>query len=304
MFKVRSAFTMLELIFVIVIIGILSKFGVEFVAQSYKNFIFSNINNTLQSQSATAVEFIASRLQHRIKDSIIARKDNGDFKALASSDYDQDATILEWIGTNVEGFRGDYLPYWSGVIDLDLCNSTKIVSPETNTTKINSQIGVLSNGGSTIDDSAIYFIGSNTDITTGYGWDTNNLATNLAMIDIQQGAMHPIRKDATNENEFIPINGTTGADNNFTGVNVYEYYKLAWSAYALVHNTTDKSLRLHYDYQPWKNESYANAKNFLLMENVSSFRFMAVGSIVKIQVCVESDLTNEEYSICKEKTIY
>ena len=55
MLKFRNAFTMLELIFVIVIIGILSKFGVEFIAQSYKGFIVSNINNTLQSQSATAV---------------------------------------------------------------------------------------------------------------------------------------------------------------------------------------------------------------------------------------------------------
>ena len=44
----RFAFSMLELIFVIVILGVLSKFGVEFLAQAYNNFIFSKINNTLQ----------------------------------------------------------------------------------------------------------------------------------------------------------------------------------------------------------------------------------------------------------------
>ena len=68
----RNAFTMIELIFVIVIMGILGKFGTEFLIQTYNNFIFTKVNNTLQSNSAQTIEFIASRLQHRIKDSVIA----------------------------------------------------------------------------------------------------------------------------------------------------------------------------------------------------------------------------------------
>ena len=75
--KTRSAFTMIELIFVIVVMGIIGKFGVEFLAQAYKSFIFSNVNNTLHSKSASAVEFIASRLQYRIKDSLIMRQGTG-----------------------------------------------------------------------------------------------------------------------------------------------------------------------------------------------------------------------------------
>jgi len=39
------------------------------------------------------------------------------------------------------------------------------------------------------------------------------------------------------------------------------------------------------------------------MENVDTFRFKAIGSIVKIQVCIKTDLV-EDYSLCKEKTIY
>jgi prepilin-type N-terminal cleavage/methylation domain-containing protein len=80
--KNRKAFTMIELIFVIVIMAILAKFGVEFVAQSYSSFINSQINNELQSNSATAVEFVATRLQHRIKPSAIAREDDGTFTPL------------------------------------------------------------------------------------------------------------------------------------------------------------------------------------------------------------------------------
>ena len=63
----RNAFTMIELIFVIVIMGIIGKFGVEFLAQAYKSFIFSKINHELHSTSEQAVEIIAKRLENRIR---------------------------------------------------------------------------------------------------------------------------------------------------------------------------------------------------------------------------------------------
>ncbi len=67
---------MIELIFVIVIMGIIGKFGVEFLAQAYRSFISTTVNHNLQSSSASAVEFVSTRLQHRIKASTIARETN------------------------------------------------------------------------------------------------------------------------------------------------------------------------------------------------------------------------------------
>jgi len=296
----KSAFTLLELIFVIVIIGILSKFGIELLFQAYKNFIFSSVNNALQSNSAAAVETIASRLQYRIKDSVIARINSGnqnDFQALASSSYGDTATILEWVGSDIDGFRGDSLPMWSGIIDLRHPNTNEsvLVSPETNTTELNTLIEVLSNGGSDINDSALYFIGSDSDINN-YGWN------GVALTNHTTSVMHPIRSNGT-VNQFVPIDGATGADNTFAGTNVYEYYQLAWSAYAVVHTPADGNLTLYYDYQPWQGDGYASGKAIVLMENVDTFRFRAVGSTVKIQVCVKTDLMGD-YSLCKEKTIF
>jgi prepilin-type N-terminal cleavage/methylation domain-containing protein len=289
----RTAFTLLELIFVIVIIGLLSKFGIELLFQAYKNFIFSNVNNALHSNGAAAVETIASRLQYRIKDSVIAREADGDIFALAGYG-DDNATIIEWIGSDIDSFRGDSLPLWSGIIDINLSSASTLVSPGTNTTELNTLIGELSNGGSGINDAALYFVGSDSDINN-YGW-------NGALTDHTTSVMHPIRSNGT-ANQFVPINGATGADNTFAGTNVYEQYQLAWSAYAVVHTPADGNLTLYYDYQPWRGDGYASGKAVLLMENVDTFRFKAVGSIVKIQVCVKSDLM-EAYSLCKEKTIY
>ncbi|MDD3855040.1 type II secretion system protein [Sulfurimonas sp.] len=291
----KSAFTLLELIFVIVIIGILSKFGIELLFQAYKNFIFSSVNNALQSNSAAAVETIASRLQYRIKDSVIAREADGTVNAL-SGYTDGTATILEWVGSDIDGFRGDSLPMWSGIIDLNISTATTLVSPGTNTGALNTLIEVLSNGGSDINDSALYFIGSDSDINS-YGWN------GVALTDHTTSVMHPIRSNGT-VNQFVPINGATGADSTFAGTDVYEYYQLAWSAYAVVHTPADGNLTLYYDYQPWQGDGYANANGkVVLMENVDTFRFRAVGSIVKIQVCVKTDLMGD-YSLCKEKTIF
>lgn len=300
----RHAFTLLELIFVIVIMGILAKFGVEFLAQAYKSFISSSVNNALQAQSAAAVETIGSRLQYRIKDSVIARKTATDFEALAYSPYGETATILEWVGTDIEGFRGnipnaggDFLPHWSGIIDLKdpNTNATNLVSPGTDTGVLNTLIGTLSDGGSGINDAALYFVGSDSDIKTGYGWD------GVALTDHNTSVMHPIRSNGTAQ--FVPVSGADGTDSTFVGTNVYEYYQLAWTAYAVVHTPDDGNLTLYYDYQPWQGEMYTSGKSAVIMENVDTFRFKAVGSIIKIQVCVNSDLV-EDYSLCKEKTIF
>ncbi len=305
--KLRDAFTMIELVFVILIMGIIGKFGVEFMTQAYQSYIFSTINYTLQSNSATAIEILSKRLQFRIKDSIIARKSSdNNFTALSSAtggDYD----ILEWVGSDIDGFRGDTNSTWSGVIDVNHANanSTTLVSPQTDTNATSEMIKVLSNDSvssniSSIDNAAIYFIGSNSDITTDYGW---TIPADLTTINAQQGAMHPIKKDTNS----TYLKDDTPAD--FNGTEVFEYYKLAWTAYAVV-LSADGNLTLHSNYQPWEGENYTQAVNKdLLMQNVNTFQFMANGSVVKIQICVFSDLlkdTKEDmgYSICKEKTIY
>lgn len=300
----RLAFTMLELIFVIVVTGILAKFGMELLAKVYDNFIFNSVNSALQEKSQNAVEMIASRLQYRIKNSVIAREDSNDsnYTSLSeanSSDYD----ILEWVGSDIDGFRGTTKPLWSGIIDLDDSNATLLKTPETNTTELNNTIYALSDGNATLYDAAIYFPGSNSNVKTGYGWQRPPEDFND-----QNHTMHPIQA-GDEEDELAPRAGTS-----FSGVDVYEYYKLAWTAYAIAleeYNTTTKTgnLYLYHNYQPWKAERYNDSNDSrhksLLMKDVSTFRFHAIGSVIQIQVCTKSNLLqDEEYSICKEKTVF
>ncbi|MCW8839326.1 MAG: protein containing prepilin-type N- cleavage/methylation domain protein, partial [Thiovulaceae bacterium] len=91
----------------------------------------------------------------------------------------------------------------------------------------------------------------------------------------------------------------------------YEYYQLAWTANAVSIEDDGKGndtydLVFYYDYQPWRGESYTDGKSSIIMENVPTFQFRAVGSMIKIQVCVKSDLINNQqgYALCKEKTVF
>ena len=291
----KSAFSMLELVFVIVVIGILSKFGVELMAGAYQNFLFTKINNKLQNQSATAVEFIAKRLSYRINDSVIAKKADDTFVGIQSIVPGDQYLVLEWVSRDIDGWRGNTQPFWSGIADLDVSSNAFINTPMTNDTNVTDLIKILSYGDSDISDAAIYFIGSNSDITTGYGWD----GTAITAANRLSASMHPITGSAVNQ-----------LDGNFSDVTLYEYYQLAWSANAVYleadgkgNNTYD--LVFYYDYQPWNGEKYNDngVKSSVIMQNVSTFQFRAVGSMVKIQVCVESNLA-EEHSLCKEKTIF
>jgi prepilin-type N-terminal cleavage/methylation domain-containing protein len=288
----KPAFTLLELIFVIVIIGVLSKFGIELMGKAYENYIFTQINNRLQNQSGTAVEFVAKRLSYRIPDSVIGKiNSSGDFDGVQELNTSKNYDVLEWVATDVDGWRGESRPYWSGIADLNASSNSFIITPETNNTAVNNFISLLSDSTTDILDSAIYFIGSNSDVQTGYGWD-GTAVTGLG------AAMHPITAASINR-----------LDGNFSNVDLYEYYKLSWTANAIRiendgkgNNTYD--LIYHYNYQPWLGETYNDGNSSVIMEDVSTFQFIGVGNMIKVQVCVKSELTSGAHAICKEKTVF
>ncbi len=296
----RKAFTMIELIFVIVVMGIIGKFGVEFLAQAYNTFIYSKINNELQSNSSYAVNLIAKRLESGIKSSAIKKiSTSSDFKGVTEHvSNPDDYNVLQWISYDIDGFRGDSNATWSGIIDLNktLTTSSKLFSPNTDTTKVDTLIKILSYDDSNISNAAIYFTGANYN-THSWGWKDSDTSLND-----HTKSMHPINKNS-NPEEFISGIGSI----DFTGVDAYNRYMLSWTAYAVYHDTASKELRLYYDYQPWQGEAYddGDIKYSIIMDNVSTFRIHVKGGLFSIIVCAKSDLiTTKEYSICKEKIIF
>ena len=281
----RKGFTLLELVFVIVIFGILSKFGADLLYKIYENYVYSNTFNRLENQSEAAVKLIANRLQYRIKDSTISRTDvtSTDIIPIADDTTAPNRNVLEWISVDIDGWRGttagSTAPEWSGFIDLAASSATALVSQGTS---------------ASADDMAIFFIGSNVDLnSSAFGWDGTDIGTQVSV------AMHPIT--------ITTADTLTTSDGNFTNVDVYEYYQLAKTAYAV--SLEDRDLYLYHDYQPWSGDQIrvpGERTQSLITEDVTSFKFTPMGDIVIIQVCVgDNNVTGVgEYSICKEKVVF
>ena len=316
----KKAFTLLELVIVIVILGIAAKFGSELLMKAYQDYIYGVSNNRLLGQSEAAVTQIANRLQYRIKESVIYRE--GDhtaigtfiptFKSLASAsstivDADGNVTVVEWVGYDIDGWHGNGTstnPTWSGIIDLDAAHTTTILnSPATDNGRISSVISALSPSNFDGNGSALFFIGDESvNVDDGFAWNATALTN-------QSTNLHPVILSGANQ-----FTSSLASPNDFINQDVYEYYRLAWTAYALelekvkdANGIERGTLWLHYDYRPWLGQNYhTNGSRVILMENVQTLRFSSIGDVMKIQVCVgDGDIFKQgAYSVCKEKTIF
>jgi len=312
----RKAFTFLELVFVIVVIGILANFGTNILVQTYTSYTASTTNNKMLANVELTLKQISNRLQYRIRSSVIARNGaGGAFTGLPSAGGGE--TVIEWIGYDIDGWLGtavSTLPTWSGFIDVDdngpippalnaVSSGLYLESPGTSTAAVNAVIQALSpGGGSGFANSAIFFTGANSDVNRSYGW--NGIAQNIHSIT----AAHRVTFGGT---ATQLADGTVGPS-SFVNTDIYENYKLAWTAYAVSLEDGDgdgalDDLVLYYDYQPWEGEGFAGGASALLLQNVDTFRFVGVGETIQMQICVNEDALGAGdggYSVCEEIAIF
>ncbi|WP_281950437.1 type II secretion system protein [Nitrosophilus kaiyonis] len=307
----KKAFTLIELIFVIVILSIIGVISAQIITKIYEQYIMTRAINELETKTELTLTQIAKRLSYRIKPSVIARdlENKQDIKPLndANSSYE----ILEWIGYDNDSFRGSwssidsnssiYYPGWSGFIDLD--------SNETNKTQIKTLGSKLSIARDIIYEKTNHLIDLNSsnngcaiifrtlpidfDVINSYGWNKGYDGNTSQAKDIYTA--HAISDDV------LAFDGT----NKDTNKTVFEQYYLTYSAYAIVPDKNNHSLTFYYDYRPWLGETYINGKESLLLDNVSTFKFKQVDQVIRMKLCVYKIITNDfNISFCKEKVIY
>ena len=325
----KRAFTLLELVVVIVVLGIIAMMSFNAIMNIYSNYFQTKTVNELETQTEIALEQISKRLEHRIKPSVIARKTDGAFLALNDSGVNLDAKyeILEFIPYAYEIFndvisldandhvieQGGKAGRYSGYADLAKSSpATGLISPGSNfTTGVVETIKDLTckddtrnskcvdfenkDGGVVAIFSDVYY---NVQSSFGYSNGTVSVDLDIVKVGVKGGQSG--------------LNGNTLEISGFANKQISEQYHLAYTANAIVpEQSADPKdaangvfdLNLYYDYRPWMGEKYKpNGEKAILAKNVTRFVFTEKNGVIVLKLCMRAK--NSEITICKSKAVY
>ena len=314
----KRAFTLLELVVVIVVLGIIAMMSFNAIMNIYSNYFQTKTVNELETQTEIALEQISKRLEHRIKPSVIARKTDGAFLALNDSGVNLDAKyeILEFIPYAYEIFNdvpsGNKAGRYSGYADLAKSSpATGLISPGSNfTTGVVETIKDLTCRDETRDATCVDFtkkdggvvaifsdVYYNVQSSFGYSNGTVPVSLDIAKVGVKGGQSG--------------LNGDTLEISGFDGKQISEQYHLAYTANAIVpEQSADPKdaangvfdLNLYYDYRPWMGQGYKNGEKATLAKNVTRFVFTEKNGVIVLKLCMRAK--NSEITICKSKAVY
>jgi len=295
----RRAFTLLELVFVIAVMGILANIGTEILIKVYENKIIADAAKGTSQRIQLALEQIARRLSYRVIDSAIARQSSNPSNAITLETLPTGYDVLEWIGYAHDALRGEYVsgysrPGYSGFCDLDASDKYRLVTPGSNLTIARNVISAYSGNravdlSSTGGGAAVIFKQS----AALYADDPIS-----AFYTPPYPAIHPVHK----------TNDTTLRFDSSGAKTLAEHYYLVYSAYAIVpvaNASGDYNLTLYYNYRPWKGESYNSGEHALLVSHISSFRFRKVDKAIELQLCAKKKVSDTfSAEICGKKVVF
>ena len=282
--SIRNGFTMLEVIFVIIILGIVSSIGAEIIAQTYGSYIVQRAQYRANIKTELALTQIANRLRYAIQNTVVVRPTlSGAFTRIELV-TDPDTKVLQWVGYDGDSFEAitsaaNRKPGWSGFADIDptsaVTTSTNLRTPGSNLVLASS---IISNLGGSLGNARIYFAeGDTTAAGLAIGYAVNG--GNGENITLSPG---------------IP-----------TGEKISERYKLAWSSYALEVDANN-DLILHYNFTPVAGTVIAGS-NSILLHDVTNFRFKSSGGAFRLKICKTERISGESSETihaCKEKVVF
>ena len=298
----KKAFSMIELIFVLVILGIVASISSQIIVQVYENYITQRAVYNVSTKTELAINQIVNRLTYSIIDSGIAKNpnDSTEFKLLTSLNLatgeDENLTVLEWVGYDNDSFSAGAAPYWSGVANYETATKSVFSTP-------GSQLGSVDTIIKNLSKNEVGLTGSLQRPAVVFQprtWEGDTINGEcMGLVNNNTSCIYAVEQNTTTSFSF---------KDTAKAKIITERYQLAWSAYALVPSLKANGLydlNLHYNYQPWENETYDNnATTSLLITNVSVFKFTQSGGVIQLKLCATENIGADfNISTCKEKAI-
>ena len=316
--KTKKAFSLIEVIFVLVILGIVASISSQIIVQVYENYIMQRATYNVSTKTELAVNQIVNRLSYRIQGTTISKrhKDFVDGSAGANSwlkledvTTGTDYTTIEWIGYDNDSLAASATPNWSGIANYETNASVNgFDSPGSN---LNAVATIMRNLSKTIK-----FPDGKVDLTNSkpaallFAENNNFYNGDNTYNPLCMGLIPEDGNSSTDCIFRVQQNGNTG----FSFLDgkpkiITERYKLAWSAYALVPERQDNGqfdLILHSNYQPWNGESYmdTNTTRNTLLKNITVFKFSETGGVINFKLCASENI-GQDFNIttCKQKVV-
>jgi type II secretory pathway pseudopilin PulG len=333
---------MVELIFSLVIIGIIGVISTQVIVRVYEAYIVSREVEQRQGDARRVLDIIAARLQHRVKNSVIGRNSsnpNEGFLPINDNTIDTSYNVLEWIGIAYESQRGlslseseDTLIGWSGVARRE----GYVYDPthETHTVDLNSSLSHLDRVGryewefnaTTVADPAIdpddalkklKFVYAGTDTrgdfvdvnrSNGWGWRQPIVGAPADNPNDRANYFDIVSRTGATQMQIRNQTGTTVVPFSVSATDNIVTYYLVRSAYAIFtrEDGENRQLVLAYNYRPWEFGShYANAPQQVLMDNVTNFLFREEGNVLRIILCAKAsdEGLGSDTEFCRERVL-
>ena len=329
----RRGFTLIEMIFVIILLGIVGAISSEIVFNIYRNYATQRAVLDLDMKAKAALEQIQAYLERSIQPSV-AVFDNGagTYNAIREVQRGNEGNLtanvnnaLVWIGKDIESLQGTWdgtmnYPAVSGIANLDQSLLVGANRADINITFSDiMQVDALQNAitGLLIEDpiesdnyrSALYFVhaDSNGTVEERFWWQPGN-SFPYSLLPVQD-----LSDDV----------GTVAGQINPADANISlarqpeefgELFYLTYSAYAVTRGPTIDNqfdLNLTWNFRPWNRETFqANGTSNLLVENITTFEVWSesVGGIIRIRICLSDDyirntLGDTQFEYCKETAV-
>jgi prepilin-type N-terminal cleavage/methylation domain-containing protein len=301
--KNRKAFTLIELLFVIVIMGIVGGFALEAIRQYYDGIYRTGEYSKRVAQADHILEQISKYFENGISASIIRLDENdatfgSQCNGVPEAGDDNNDYTIAFVSIDNDGLRG----YWDGVgrwrpawtSDV-LSVGNMLISSDANYTAINT--------GNSLIGAAIFRsegIGEGADECHRFGWESGGNTNNVYRI------INNVNDTNLTLDDMLSISGQAS-----------RAYVMR-TAYAF--RAKDGAFNMYSGFEPWNDEQYNDVTGRLLAEKVTHFTILYdnantimnsnVGNIYTLKICWEgldenlTDSNSPKDQICRERMVH
>jgi len=325
---VKKSFTLIEAIFVIVILAFVLVGGFQIVGKLYVRNYIAKETSKFEFNSQQILDQTSGLLDHRIPLSVIGYDTSDNFKYIGYITDDEAGVykIIEWIGELSDAKVNTNL---SGFIDLYASKKPTLKAVDFNSSFIND---VLKNkydnqNADITNSSAIIFAGSFdrgdegvlSDYNNSFGWYGN-----------RADYIYKISSYSQNANT-CDLNITNYDGSDVGDIKIYEKFYLIDSAYAIARgedvdlsaeciqnlgipaDEINSTLLLFYNFRPWEGKTFCADKNTnvqkdgnvsVLGMNVSSFYIRKVGEHLELRISLKKQKADINITVSKQKVAF